>query len=147
LLFGLLGGGLLALSSQVALAQTGTVTGKITAADTPTPVEAARVQVVGTPLLVLSNQDGVYTMRGVTPGTVQIRVSALGFGTVTKSVTVAAGQSASLDFALTQAPYTLEEITTTAIGDTRKAELGNSISVIQVAQLAEQAPVSSEGCL
>ena len=57
LLFGLLGGGLLALSSQVALAQTGTVTGKITVAlperarslveafrtDTPTPVEAARV--------------------------------------------------------------------------------------------------------
>jgi TonB-dependent SusC/RagA subfamily outer membrane receptor len=143
LLFGLIGGGVLALSSQVALAQTGTVTGKITAADTPTPVEAARVQVVGTPLLVLSNQEGVYTMRGVTPGTVQIRVSALGFGTVTQSVTVAAGQSASLDFSLTQAPYTLEEITTTAIGDARKAELGNSSSVIQVSQLAEQSPVKT----
>jgi TonB-linked SusC/RagA family outer membrane protein len=142
-LFGLLGGVLLGLGSQTALAQTGTVTGKITAADSPTPVEAARVQVVGTQLLVLSNREGVYTLRGVTPGTVQVRVTALGFATATREVTVVAGQPATLDFSLAQAPYTLEEITTTAIGDTRKAELGNTVNTIQVSQLVEQAPVKT----
>lgn len=142
-LFGLLGGALLGLGGQSALAQTGSVTGKITAADSPTPIEAARVQVVGTPLLVLSNREGEYTLRGVTPGSVQIRVTALGYATATKEVTVTAGQTATLDFALTQAPYTLEEITTTAIGETRKAELGNTVNTIQVSQMAEQLPVKT----
>lgn len=142
-LFGLLGGALIGLGGQSALAQTGSVTGKITAADSPTPIEAARVQVVGTPLLVLSNREGEYTLRGVTPGSVQIRVTALGYATATREVTVTAGQTATLDFSLTQAPYTLEEITTTAIGDTRKAELGNTVNTIQVSQMAEQLPVKT----
>jgi TonB-linked SusC/RagA family outer membrane protein len=141
ILFGLLGALLIGATSQPAQAQTGTITGKITAADSPTPLEAARVQVVGTPLMVLSNRDGVYNLRGVTPGQVSVRVTALGYASVIKEVTVTAGGSASLDFTLTQAPYTLDEITTTATGDTRKAELGNSINTIQVTQLAEQAPV------
>ncbi len=142
-LFGLLGGALVGLGSQTALGQTGSVTGKITAADTPTPIEAARVQVVGTPLLVLSNRDGVYTLRGVTPGTVMVRFTALGFATVTREVTVAAGQTATLDVSLTQAPYTLEEITTTAIGDARKVEVGHTVNTINVSPLAEQAPIKT----
>ncbi len=141
ILFGLLGALLIGATSQPAQAQTGTITGKITAADSPTPLEAARVQVVGTPLMVLSNRDGVYNLRGVTPGQVSVRVTALGYASVTKQVTVTAEASVTADFTLTQAPYTLDEITTTATGDTRKAELGNSINTIQVTQLAEQAPV------
>ncbi|MGE0439298.1 MAG: SusC/RagA family TonB-linked outer membrane protein [Gemmatimonadales bacterium] len=134
--------GLLAAPPLLAQA-TGTVTGKVTAADSPTPVEAARVQIVGTPFQVLSNREGVYTLRNVPAGQVTIRVSALGFASATKDLAVAAGQTATLDFTLTQAPYTLEEITTTAIGDTRKAELGNSVNTIQVAKLAEEAPVKT----
>jgi TonB-linked SusC/RagA family outer membrane protein len=141
LVLGLLGGLLVGTGGQVALAQTGAVTGKITAANSPNPIEAARVQIVGTPLLVLSNRDGVYTLRGVTPGQVSVRVTALGFASVTKRVTVTAGGSVTADFELTQAPYTLDEITTTATGDTRKAELGNSVNTIQVTQLAEEGPV------
>ena len=143
ILFGLLGALLVGATSQAAQAQTGTVTGKITAADSPNPIEAARVQIVGTPLMVLSNREGVYTMRGVNPGTVTVRVTALGFASATKEVTVTSGGSVSADFTLTQAPYTLDEITTTATGDTRKAELGNSVNTIQVSQLAEQAPVKN----
>jgi TonB-dependent SusC/RagA subfamily outer membrane receptor len=76
-------------------------------------------------------------------GAVTVRVSSLGYATSSKPATVTNGQSVTADFALTPAPYTLEELTTTAIGDTRKAELGNSVSTIQVSELAEQAPIKN----
>ncbi len=123
--------------------QTSTITGKVTTADSPTPVEAARVTAVGLQLSVITNREGVYTLRGITPGTITVRVSALGFASVTKQVTVTAGQSASLDFVMTQAPYSLDEVTVTSTGDTRKKELGNSVTTIQVTSLAETAPVKT----
>lgn len=133
-----LGGGVSALSGQ-----TGTITGKVTAADSPTPLEAARVSVVGTPLSVSTNRDGVYTLRGVTPGPVTVRVTALGFATAVKPATVTAAQTTALDFVMTQAPYTLDEITITSTGDTRKRELGNSVNTIQVTALSETAPIKN----
>ncbi len=122
--------------------QTGTITGKVTTAGTSTPIEAARVSALGLSLTVTTNQDGVYTIRRVTPGPVMIRVSALGFATVAKQVTATGGQ-VTADFVLTQAPYTLDEITITSTGDTRKRELGNSVNTIQVIALAETAPVKN----
>ena len=132
------------LTAPALVAQTtGTVTGKITSSANSAAIEAARVHIVGTGLQVTSNRDGVYIIRGVNPGAVTVRVSSLGYATSSKPVTVTNGQSVTADFALTPAPYTLEELTTTAIGDTRKAELGNSVSTIQVSELAEQAPIKT----
>lgn len=144
LVSGGLGALLLLFGAAVAQAQTGTITGTVTAAgDAGGALEGARVTVLGTNNATFTNREGVFTLRNVNPGTVQVRVVRLGFDQATQTVTVVAGTQATVNFQLTASPFTLDEIVTTATGDTRKAELGNVVNVIQVDDLAKEAPIKN----
>src|SRR5260221_555156 len=69
-----------ALGSAPLVAQaTGTVRGTVTEADTKAPLPLAQVVVVGARLADVSGNDGAYTIRGVSPGTVTLRIVRLGF--------------------------------------------------------------------
>jgi TonB-linked SusC/RagA family outer membrane protein len=122
----------------------GIITGRVTTS-TParTPLEAARLVVVGTNLTALSGREGTYTLRNVPVGTVQVRIALLGHGTKTATATVTEGATTTLDFQLDVVPFSLEEITITSAGEARKAEVGNTINTIQANTLVEAAPVSS----
>ncbi|MEK7381392.1 MAG: SusC/RagA family TonB-linked outer membrane protein, partial [Gemmatimonadota bacterium] len=85
----------------------------------------------------------VYFLRNVPAGVITVRVVRLGYNQSSASVTVVAGQTVTLDFTLTAAPFTLDEIVTTATGQQRKAELGNVVNLLQVAELIKEAPVKS----
>jgi len=144
----LVSGGLSALlllfGAAVAQAQTGTITGTVTATgDAGGALEGARVTVMGTNNATFTNREGVFTLRNVNPGTVQVQVVRLGFDRATLSVTVVAGTQATLNFQLTASPFTLDEIVTTATGDQRKVEIGNVVNVIQVDGLAKEAPIKN----
>lgn len=131
--------GLLATGAE---AQTGTITGRVVSSSgAGGALEAARVSVLGTNLGAVTNREGVYTIRGVPAGTYTVRAIRLGYASSDQAVTVTAGGSASVDFSLNEAPFTLEEITTTATGEARKLEVGNSINTIQVSTLVETNPV------
>ena len=133
LVSGGLGALLLLFGAAVAQAQTGTITGTVTASgDAGGALEGARVTVLGTNNATFTNREGVFTLRNVNPGTVQVRVVRLGFDQATQTVTVVAGTQATVNFQLTASPFTLDEIVTTATGDTRKAELGNVVNVIRI---------------
>jgi TonB-dependent SusC/RagA subfamily outer membrane receptor len=121
---------------------TGIVTGRVVGTGAGGgPLETARVSVVGTNLATATNREGVYTLRGVPAGSHNIRVIRLGYSQRTLPVTVAAGQTATLDFSLEPAPYTLEEITTTSTGEARKLEVGNTINTLQVNTLVDRLPL------
>lgn len=122
----------------------GTITGRVTTS-TParTPLEAARLIVVGTNVTALSGREGTYTLRNVPVGTVQIRIALLGHGTKTETATVTAGATTTLDFQLDVVPFSLEEITITSAGEARKAEVGNTINTIQTTALVETQAISS----
>lgn len=122
-----------------AFAQQATVTGKVTDQARGTPLAGARIQASGTNYYAISNQEGVYTIRGVSPGSYTFRAIMLGYGSATQNVTVAAGGTTTLDWRLTAAPYTLEEIVTTATGEQLKRELGNTVGTIEATQLVSQA--------
>ena len=126
-----------------AQAQQGTIAGKVTDEGNGQPVVGARIQVVNQAAYALTDQQGQYTIRGVSPGTLTLRVFALGFGSVTKPLTVNAGESATLDWALKSVPFQLEEIVTTATGEQATRELGNSVAKIQATQLVETAPTTN----
>lgn len=129
-------------ASLAAQQQTGTITGRVVGTGVAGgPLETARVSVVGTNLATGTNREGVYTLRGVPAGTHQVRVIRLGYSQRTLPVTVAAGQTATLDFSLDPAPYTLEEITTTSTGEARKLEVGNTINTIQANTLVDKLPI------
>lgn len=124
-------------------AQQGSITGKVTDQGTGQPLAGARVQVVGTNLAGVSNPQGQYTIRAVTSGPHELRVVMLGYASLTRNVTVAAGEPTTVDWALRAVPFALEEITTTAVGEQRSRELGNAITRVDAAKLVETAPISN----
>ncbi len=126
----------------IAAAQSGTVTGKVTDVAGGGPLEAARVVLAGTTRIETTNREGVYTFRSVAPGTYAIRALAVGYRPVTDTVVVTAGASVTADLAMTAAPVQLDEIVATATGEQRKLEIGNTVTTIDAAKVAEQAPIT-----
>jgi TonB-linked SusC/RagA family outer membrane protein len=124
-------------------AQGGTISGTVTAVVGGTPLAEARVLVLGTSVAATTSQDGKYTLRNVPAGTANLQVLRVGYQSLKKSVAVTAGATATADFALTVAVAQLEEIVTTATGQSRKVELGNAVQTLgDVAKQAEQSPIT-----
>lgn len=132
----------LALAAPSGLAaQTGSITGKVTDEAGGAPLEAARIIITGTNRIETSGREGQYTFRNVSPGTYQLRVLRLGYRPDTGSVTVT-DAAATLDFAMEPAPVQLDEVVSTATGEQRKLEVGNAVSTINAAQVAELQPIT-----
>lgn len=133
----------LAASTLGAQATQGSINVRVTEAAGGQPLDQVQVVIVGTTLGGLTNAEGRFTFRTVNPGTVQVRVLRVGFSEQKQSVTVVAGQAASVDFALTAVALTLAPVVTTATGETRKVELGNNVAQIDAAKVTESAPISN----
>ena len=125
-----------------AAAQAGSITGKVTDADGAVGLEGARVLITGSNRIETSGREGQYTFRDVAPGNYQLRVLRVGYRPDTGSVAVTSGAAATLDFAMRAAPVQLDEVVATATGEQRKLEIGNSVSTINAAQVAETAPIT-----
>ncbi|HEX2092594.1 MAG TPA: SusC/RagA family TonB-linked outer membrane protein [Longimicrobiaceae bacterium] len=99
-----------ALSAQ---GPTGTVSGRVVAAADQRPLAGAAVSVAER--RTVTGADGRFTLTGVPAGTHTARASIIGFAEATQSVTVVAGQTATVDFALASRALELEGLTV-AIG-------------------------------
>jgi TonB-linked SusC/RagA family outer membrane protein len=133
---------LLALTAVAAAAQ-GTVTGRVTEEGAGIPVSDARVTVLGLSLVTRTGPDGKYTLRGVPQGQADVRINHFGYTEQKKSVQVADGETATLDFVMPKSIVQLQEIVTTATGEQRRVEVGNAVENVSVAALTETAPVRS----
>ena len=89
----------LVATSLTAQAQ-GRVTVRVTDAANQQPVGQAQVQIVGTTLGGLTGPEGRFIIRGVPPGTHQVRVLRVGYGEQKKPVTVTAEQDVTVDFTI-----------------------------------------------
>ena len=129
------------------LAQSASISGIVTAADTGEPLSGANVVVRQVGLLNIvvgaaTDNDGRYTLSGLSPGMYDVVARYVGFQDAEVSVTVAAGEQRTLDFGLT-AGVTLNPVVVTASRQREKVlDAPASISVIETAQL-EQDPVPS----
>ena len=119
----------------------GTINVRVSAGGSP--VDQAQVIVVGTTLGGLTNAAGQFTLRGVPTGAQVIRVLRVGYAESKKSVTVTAGGTESLEFALDQVAVSLAPVVTTATGQTRSVEVGNSISSIDASRIVEATPIKN----
>ena len=138
----------IALFPTHAQAQQSVITGKVTAQAGGAPLPDARVYVVGTTLGAATNSEGVYTIRGVPAGNADVRVLRVGYQEQKKSIAVTAGQTSTLDFAMVVAVVQLQEIVTTATGQQRRVEIGNTVSSLgDVAKTVETSPVTNIGDL
>src|SRR5438067_2883873 len=127
------------VAPDAALAQsTGTVRGRVTDAGTTTGISDAQVFVVGTQLGAITNATGDYTIAGVPVGARQLIVRRIGYEAKTSAVTVAAGQTARVDFSLTRAAAQLTQVVVTAFGQQTEARtLGTAVQTVSGQAIAE----------
>jgi TonB-linked SusC/RagA family outer membrane protein len=121
----------------------GALTVRVTDAASQRPVEAARVFLVGTTLAGATTAEGRVTLRPVPAGEYTVRVLRVGYTETARRVTVAAGQTATLDVPLAVAAVNLAAVVTTATGEQRRVEIGNATANIDVAKVVEAAPVGN----
>ncbi len=136
----------LVLFAPMALAAqaTGIIDGRITDQTTGRPIESAQVFVEGTTLGAMTNAQGAYRITGVPARAVSVRVRALGYSPMARTVTVAAGETAKLDFTINTSAIQLDQVVVTGSGQrTEVKKMGNSVAVIQVPQNAPINDVSA----
>ena len=134
----------LVATSLTAQAQQGRVTVRVTDAASQQPVSQAQVQVVGTTLGGLTGPEGRFVIRGVPAGTHQIRVLRVGYGEQKKQVEVPTGdQEVTVDVVISAVAISLTPVVTTATGEQRRVELGNSVAQLDAGKIAAETPIRS----
>ncbi len=78
---------------------TGILAGKVTDQEGK-PVAGATVRVLGTTRGAITKLDGKYTVVNINAGSYDVRVTAVGYDTVTKRVTIIADQTLSVNFTM-----------------------------------------------
>jgi iron complex outermembrane receptor protein len=92
---------------------TGTVTGRITDADTGDPLPGVNVALEGTERGAATGAEGRFRLAGVPAGTYTLAVSFLGYTARRREITVERGQTITADFALTPSNIELQEVEVT----------------------------------
>lgn len=135
------------LAGRLAAQGTGVLTGTVKDAATGQPIVSAQVNIFGTTTGTATNADGQFTIRGLAAGTVTVRVLRIGYAERRQTATIVSGQTATLDFQLPSVAASLSPVVSTATGDQRRVELGNSIAQVNAAELTETRPISNIGDL
>jgi iron complex outermembrane receptor protein len=123
---------LLALSSRPLVAQgnTGSVRGQVVDSVTRTPLAGVIVRIQGTQRETLTGQDGNFSVSEVPMGTVLVRATRIGFAPQQQPVTVTAGGTAEVQFALAPQASLLEAVVVTGYGTQRREALTASVSTV-----------------
>ena len=135
-------GGICLANPTPAHAQQGTISGQVVDETGGAPLEAARVVLTGTNQIETTNREGRFVLRGVPAGSHQVRVLRVGYKPATQTATLSEGETVDLMFRLVPAVVQLDELVTTATGEQRKLEIGNAVTTIDAAKVAEQAPIT-----
>jgi len=113
-------------------AQTGTIGGRVTS-EAGTPIEGAQVYLIGTAIGTRTATNGRYTIVNVPPAQYRVRAQMIGFRPEDRAVTVAAGQTTTLDYTMKQQAIALDALVVTGTaGAARAREVGNSVSQIDL---------------
>jgi TonB-dependent SusC/RagA subfamily outer membrane receptor len=134
---------LCAVPTLVSAQATGSIEGTVTIADGTTPLAEVQIAVVGANRAARTDEAGKFRVANVPAGTYQVRAQRIGYGSMTRSVTVVAGQAATVNFALREAALSLEALVVTGTAaESRKKEVGNATAAIDVKSL-ELEPVKN----
>ena len=128
--------------ASAAQAQRGSIRGRVTEEGNDRPIPQTQVGIVGSTIGALTDGDGRYVLNSVAPGQVTVRVVRIGYGGQSKTVTVAAGETATVDFQLASVAMKLNPIVTTATGQQRRIEVGNAIAQVNAVDIVETQAVS-----
>ncbi|MHA3786818.1 TonB-dependent siderophore receptor [Flavobacterium hauense] len=100
---------MLFVSIAMVAQERGKINGTVTLSGN-TPAENISVALKGTVYSAVTGQSGQYEIKNVKPGTYTLRVSAVGITSMENTVTVAAGETVTKDFALAESQQQLDEV-------------------------------------
>lgn len=137
----------LALCTTPAAAQvSGTIVVSVADRISEEAINGAQVVLEGTRLTGVTDGRGQAQLTGIPAGTYRVRVMAVGYRSVTQETTLASGGMATLTFALSLSPVTLDEIVVTGTGGAvEKRKLGTTLGTVDVSKIREIVPAQDFG--
>ncbi|MCH7734972.1 MAG: SusC/RagA family TonB-linked outer membrane protein [Chloroflexi bacterium] len=111
----------------------------MTDANTGAPLGQVRIMLDGTNRATRSNDDGEYTLRGVPDGSITLLAIRIGYSSSRASLSVVGGVG-QVNFQLSTAVVSLDEIVVTATGEVRKREVANAVTIIDAPAAIIAAP-------
>jgi TonB-linked SusC/RagA family outer membrane protein len=122
-------------------AQTGSVSGTVYVSGTSNGIPSAQVSVAGTDLRAATDGSGHFRINGVSGDNVTLEIRRIGYRPT--RVTVRVGSS-DTRIALTEQSVALDAVVVTGTpGGQAQRELGNAVSVIKAAPVAESGTINS----
>lgn len=88
------------LQAQIPDSVRATITGRITDAETGKPLPGANILIEGTFLGTAADDNGRYILRGLQPGTYNLRITVIGYQTYQDTVNVASGETREMNIEL-----------------------------------------------
>ena len=120
-----------------ATAQTGSIAGLVTDAESQTPLPGVNIVIEGTQRGVATNTAGRYEISDLSPGDYTIVASFVGYSALSRDVTVEAGETATLDFALQSSAMQMDEIVAVGYGEQQRRDVTGSVSSVSGSDLQE----------
>ncbi|MEP6495818.1 MAG: TonB-dependent receptor [bacterium] len=120
-------------------AQEGTgIRGSVSAVESRAAIEGARVSVTRPERTAISDDKGRFELRGLPPGTYDVVATAVGREPLHRTVTVAAKQTESVDFALRQGSLMLSAVVVSATSaPTEARHVSATVNVLTPAQVRQ----------
>ena len=129
------------LAAPLAAQESGTIGGTVRESGSNRPIPAVQVFIPETSFGAVTDEKGEFRILGVPAGPHSLRARMIGYSQLEHRVNVTAGQTATVDFALTRSALTLEQIVVTGTGiATEKRKLGNTIATI-TSEALENKPI------
>jgi TonB-linked SusC/RagA family outer membrane protein len=107
---------------------TGTVTGRVFEGSTQEPLSGATVAVAERS--GVTGADGAFRITGVPAGTHTVRATRIGYGMATRQVTVAAGQTATVEIGLSSQALQLEGMVVIGYGEQEVRDRTGSVEAV-----------------
>ncbi len=131
------------MAQDTAIKATGLVSGRVLDSATKRGLPNVTVTVRGTKLTTLTGEDGRYTLRDVPIGPRNIVARIVSHRSDSATVTITPKASAVADFILRSQATILSGVVTTATGEKRRSEVGNSITTLNVDSITRGAAVAT----
>jgi TonB-linked SusC/RagA family outer membrane protein len=120
---------------------TGIVRGTVSDSMSQRPVPGAQVAIVGGTLGALTNDDGVYVIRGVPVGAATVRVQRIGYAAAEQRVSVTTGATTA-DFVIRPVATVLSTVVSVGYGTSSRATVSSAIATIDTTSIARVPVVS-----
>lgn len=136
--------GIVAVSGPAAAQEGAVVRGQVVDATTQEPLRGVTVRVQGSREGAVTDAEGRYELRVDRSGEVELTAGQIGYRQTTRTVTLARGETASVDFRLEVEQIEMDElVATVGAEEVERRATGTSVGSIDASQAVEEGAVST----